>query len=539
MKPNSERNWVIAWAVAIVLVASIPYVWGLAFTPEGGSFLGFTHNIDDCAVYLSWMRQSADGHFFIRNLFTTEPQPALQFNMLFLVMGWLAALTRLPLALVFHVFRLGLGVVLIWAIWRLSKLFIEDANTRRLLIPLVGLSSGIGWLIPGAKPPVGSVDVWQPEAITFLSIYLNPLFLAGLILMVGAFYFLTLAQRTASARHAVCAGLCVLLLGNVHSYDVITVACVWTAYLVARAAAERRLPTRAIALSLLAAIVALPSIGYQFYVYHADPVFQSRVNTPIPSPPVLSFLTGFGLVLVGAIVGVVVSLRTARSGVRVPMLLIVVWAVVGLAAPYIPIAQQRKLIMGVHIPLCVLCAVGLSYLLARAPRAVARSLAVAFILLTTASNISFLSKDTLLLSVGDTATIYSAYLTDDSLGAMAWLRRHASAEEAAYAPPTFALFTPALAGKPVYYGHWSETPDYESKLKDWLRFRAPGTSEWERAQILAGTEATHVVGEGSCTLPPRAFTRRFLTLEFRHGDVAVLRVNKGKLDSSELFGGSD
>jgi len=42
-------------------------------------------------------------------------------------------------------------------------------------------------------------------AITLLSIYLNPLFLAGLILMHWAFYHLTLAERfrTDAAR-----GLC-------------------------------------------------------------------------------------------------------------------------------------------------------------------------------------------------------------------------------------------------------------------------------------------------------------------------------------------
>ena len=59
----------------------------------------------------------------------------------------------------------------------------------------MGLSSGIGWLIPHVQSPVGSVDVWQPEAITFLSIYLNPLFLAGLILMLGSFYYLLLARK--------------------------------------------------------------------------------------------------------------------------------------------------------------------------------------------------------------------------------------------------------------------------------------------------------------------------------------------------------
>jgi hypothetical protein len=39
-----------------------------------------------------------------------------------------------------------------------------------------------------------------------------------------------------------------------------------------------------------------------------------------------------------------------------------------------------------------------------------------------------------------------------------------------FAPPTFALFTPAFTGKSVYYGHWSETPDYSEKISQWIGF---------------------------------------------------------------------
>ena len=48
-KPVSEFKWVLAWAVAIVLIASLPYLFGLGIAPPGYHFLGFTHNIDDAA----------------------------------------------------------------------------------------------------------------------------------------------------------------------------------------------------------------------------------------------------------------------------------------------------------------------------------------------------------------------------------------------------------------------------------------------------------------------------------------------------------
>lgn len=496
---RSELRWVLAWAVAIVLLSSLPYLWGMLITPPGLHFLGLTHNIDDGAVYLSWMRQAADGSFFISNLFTGEPQPARAFNVLFLVMGSLARLSHLPLIWVFHLFRAVLGMALIVAVWRFSRLFMEDARDRRLLVPVVGLSSGLGWLIPGAKAPSGPVDVWQPEAITFLSIYLNPLFTAGLLLMLGTFYFLTLAQRTGRARYAAAAGIAILLLGNIHTYDVVTVACVWTAYLAALWVIERSFPTRPAALSAIAALIGAPSIAWQYHIYRMDEVFRARANTEILSPPVWCFFAGYGLVLLGAIAGGVMLVRAwraAKRGARLyapPALLLFAWSVVGFAVPYIPVAQQRKLVMGLHIPLCILCACALSRMLARLPGGVGRLALVGLVILAAGSNARFMAIDTSLLSIGRTVTIYSPFVGSSEFAAMRWLRENLRQDDVVFAPPDFALFTPAIAGRRVCYGHWSETPDYTGRIRQWLMFVDGSTSAEAREEILRKNRANFLI----------------------------------------------
>ncbi len=524
-KETSERNWVILWAAAIVLLASIPYLWGIYIAPPGYSFLGLTHNIDDGAVYLSWMRQSADGQFFIRNLFTNDPQSPRAFNLLFLVMGGFAGITRIPLIWAFHLFRAVLGIGVILMIWQFSKLFLEDENERRILIPLVGLSAGIGWLISGAQAPTGSVDMWQPEAITFLSIYLNPLFLAALILMLSSLYFLTLAHRTGRPIYALYAGLSVLLLGNIHTYDVLTVACVWTAFLLVTIVADRKFPTRTVLLSLLAALIAAPSIAYQLYLLGTDEVFRARASTSILSPPVYSFFSGYGLILLGAIVGVCLSVRAKSLGSG--KLLLVTWSVMGFAIPYIPVMQQRKLIMGLHIPLCILCAYGLSCLLARLPRSVARGTILAFLLFTAGSNVTFLTRDMSLLSVGTTAPGFPPYMSHAELAAMDYLRANLTPDETIFAPPAFALFTPEFTGHQVYYGHWSETPDYHGRtgrIHKWFAFVDPVTPDSVRLAILRETGASYYVGVGDGTLPPTSFVQAHLQPAFEDGDVTVFRV---------------
>ena len=68
-----------------------------------------------------------------------------------------------------------------------------------------------------------------------------------------------------------------------------------------------------------AAVIAVPAVGYQFYVYHIDAVYRLRANTPTPSPPLWSFFEGYGLVLVLAIAGAILAMRNAECGMRYPV----------------------------------------------------------------------------------------------------------------------------------------------------------------------------------------------------------------------------
>ena len=105
-------------------------------------------------------------------------------------------------------------------------------------------------------------------------------------------------------------------------------------------------------------------MGYQFYLYKRDAVFRARANSPTPSPEIWWFLAGYGLVLVWAALGAALAARpNERQGSSdrdYSKLLIIVWAVVGFVIPYIPVGQQRKLVMGLQIPLCILCAVAVT-----------------------------------------------------------------------------------------------------------------------------------------------------------------------------------
>ncbi len=85
-----------------------------------------------------------------------------------------------------------------------------------------------------------------------------------------------------------------------------------------------------------------------------------------------------------------------------------------------------------------------------------------------------------------------------------------------------------MADRPVYYGHWSETPDYSEKLGEWLAFINEDTPDPVRASILAATRAKYYVSVDSSTLPPQSFCEEYLIRVFEEGAVTVFRV-KGRL----------
>ena len=165
----------------------------------------------------------------------------------------------------------------------------------------------------------------------------------------------------------------------------------------------------------------------------------------------------------------------------------------GFAVPYLPIAQQRKLVMGLHIPLCILAAIAISRLMTRLKPVYAVCLAAGVIMLTFQSNAQFLSLDMTLLSQRRTVTRYAPYMSVDQLRAMALVRKHTTRKDTILASPQVSLFLPAFADRQVYYGHWSETPDYESKLAEWFGSSSAVMPLRERLSALDATGADYVI----------------------------------------------
>ncbi|MDH7481202.1 MAG: hypothetical protein QHH26_04385 [Armatimonadota bacterium] len=523
---RSEWKWVIWVSLAIVLGTMVPYAIGYAFAGPGYRFIGFMHNGDDMCVYLSWMRQAADGNFFIRNLFTTEPQIGKGFNIFFYVLGKLAHFAHLPLAAMLHIVRVISGFALLLAIYILSSIWIENKSSRRLCLLITGTSAGLGFLFVGVPHSTNApVDLWQPEAITFLSIYLSPLYTFPTLLMVGIIFWLYKFATIGQWKHAIFAGVGLLLLSNIHTYDIIPLGLTWAFYSLLKLALKPR-NSRVLVGGATALLIASPAIAYQAYFFLSEPVFRMRAAVPTTSPSIVWYITGYGLLLVFALIGVWQSRRNNDLN------LLVCWCLAGFIAAYLPVTFQRKLIMGTHIPLSILATMGVTAVTSRILKDKYRTLFSALILLAMVpSNMVVIAWN-----IGDIlqnqvpTAFHTPYISEVELNALSFLRAHAKPDEAILGPPSFSVLVPGFTGRTVYCGHWGETVRFWDKLLEVGRFYVPDTSDDERRTFLRKHRISWVVEcreESSPGFKPVNLSERkvdYLKPAFDQGGIVIYRV---------------
>ncbi|MCS6830121.1 MAG: hypothetical protein RMM08_06295 [Armatimonadota bacterium] len=532
-----------AWTLilAVVLLTLLPYLFG-AWLSLGRKYFWINHNIDDNCVYLAWIRQAQEGHFFFENRFTTDPQPRLSTNLFFWTIGTIARWTGLPVLLLFHAARMGLGIVWLWTLWLLYKrLLPEDARMPALWLACV--SAGLGWLFwrnAGINAPI---DVWQVEAFTFLSLYLNPLFVVGTLLMTLCLYDLWRAIQEEKWGYATRAGLWALLLGNIHSYDVIQVAGAWLAFLVASSILQKRFDRQRWLMAIATALIGLPTVAYQYWLYRVDPIFRHRADVPTSAPPLWHVVAGYAPLIVLALVAVMVLIRERRYRDE-PFLFLLCWAIVGVGLQYLPrifaavgvhlpMNFERKMVMGAHLPLCALAGWGLWLMVRRLPARRALLVTALVIALTTPSNIRWLIRDgqNLIRNMANTG-MHRAYMQPEEWEAIQWLADNTQPEEAVLTFPSFAVFIPPFAGNRVYVGHWGETPQFAERLREVLRFLDARRPDSERYTLLHRTRAKYIVTfspelQAWFGVPLRDFIQQPLPgteVVFRNQLVAILKV---------------
>ena len=454
-------EWRLPLLTGFVLagVTAIPYLYAYAVQPPGHVFMGFFYLGDDANTYLAKMRQGWEGSWSWQNRYTTESSPAAYLFMFWIVLGHLAAVSNLPLIVVFHLARVAAAFALMAAAWSMIRHFIEDPSARRFAFVFSAAGLGMGYVIQALGHPVilghqtDTLDWRMPELTAFYSVLALPHFAwsgvfaaAGIALTFGAI------QRGSLLLGGL-AGLAWLGQASIHPQMPILMGGATAVALVLRPPTARGWVAAAIAFAIPA-----PYILYSYLAFVGNPevqrwTFHSKNALP---PESFSLLFALAPQLLLALTGLPGALRRrTREDV-----FLVAWLVLLAAILYLPNPAgdlRRRFLDGIYLPLVILAARGMyETILPRLRSARARAL-VPF------SYVAFASIGSAFLVLAPLAVAAQPQytVTRAEYDGLAWL----GAEPAGrvLSMPGVGLYIPAYSSDTVYVGHYDETFDYVDK----------------------------------------------------------------------------
>lgn len=496
----------------LLLVLTLPYLWAWLLSPGDGVYSGFLYNPDDQNVHLSWARQAHDGAFFFRDLFTTESlqsgEKPLFTNLLCWAMGVLSRLTTLPLIWIYHAFRVVFSILALWWFAALCAHLTSDKRVRFTAVALAAFGGGAGFLAPlfPGRIFIDRADTigfpMMPEAFTFASAFVFPLFISAVALL-PLIYLLTLrAQQTGKLKFALVAAIAAFLLTNIHTYDALPLDVVMLLWAISstRLASGEASNVQTIRARTLAPLFVisgtLPMLIYQRFVLSNSEEFRVKALSPKPAPPFLDLFLSLSPLLLLAIVGAYFIFQK-REDKRAHLM--VLWAFVTLAMVYTPtslVSFARKMIEGVHLPLCFLAALGLVSLLdhLRVPRGANRVLVGGFVALMSVSSAMFVAW--CLSNARDNNASRAQFLmpplylpieADRAMQALNTLDEPRN--RAVLCLIYWSNYIPQRTGFPVYTGHFDETLHVKQKNGEALRFL---TGQMDAAQSLSWLRQNHI-----------------------------------------------
>ncbi len=278
------------------------------------------------------------------------------------------------------------------------------------------------------------------------------------------------------------------------------------------------LPASGLLPSLALAAGALPWLAYDVWLVTTQPDFAAwQAQNQTPSPPVWSYLVGFGWLLGWGIYGWYRKRGRSSPSLR----LLIAWVVIGALMLYVPFGLQRRFSLGLFLPLAALAGLGLAERLGLHSRRAWAQYGLV-----------------LLISVPSNALVVTAGLSQVAAGnplmvatlgetrAFAWLETHAPRGAVVLAAQTTGERLPAVAPVRVVVGHPFETPDFDQRLGqvvELFRDRSLGPSG-AQARLRAWDVSYVFYGPAEAELGPKPTWLGDLPRVFSADDVDIYQV---------------
>ncbi|MEP7286650.1 MAG: hypothetical protein ABI947_12885 [Chloroflexota bacterium] len=505
----SEWRWVIIFSGLLVAITLLPYAWAFASDSPNDNwhFMGMLPNQLDGATYLSKIGEGARGDWLFTLQYTSEPHTGAAINEFYLLLGHLSRILGLSPLVMYHVARLVTGFVMFVSIYHLGSVIWPRLRPRRLFFSLLAVGSGLGWLLLtlSAGFSGGSdfnrlpTDFSMPESIPFYATFVNPHFplTIALISLLAATFIMVFRPGFDQQPTLSNGGFSVVLisaaLAVIQPQGLVPIMVTLVVYLAILTVRTRRIPMLELNWIVLVILPTLPFLIYYLAVVRDNEAMRIwNAQNFTPSPPIWNYIVGFGLPLLVAIPGVWRAIRRfERDGDR----FMLIWLIVNVLLLYAPFNLQRRLAIGLIIPIAYFAVRALEdFWFHRILPPWRDAALVALFVFMIPSNILTLGIPIFGVVNPAEGIKVGQILTSGHDEAIHWLNANAQSGDIILAPPLTSLWIPAYSDLRVVYGHPYETLNAKDKLPE-VQAWYLGESDQECRTLLEKYAVRYVVSE--------------------------------------------
>jgi hypothetical protein len=491
---SDASRHVFIFASVVMVVTTIPYLMGLINEGEGWYFTGFVFGVEDGNSYIAKMYRGMIGDWLFRTPFTAKPQDGVLVFLPYLLLGKLAGSpgSHVQLVVLFHLFRIGAGIISILATYDFISFFIKDKRVCLTGLIVSTLGGGLGYLTVLFGNDFGfenlPLEFYSPESFGFLSLFGLPhLALARGLFFWGLIYYLHMDNKSGGWI----TGFMWMLMGF---FQPLTIVLGWGVIgihflcllgsqvknLLYRSKGNGDLIKGWFFRALLVGCISLPIVLYTLIALRNTPTTSAwTAQNIVHSPPPLQYLLAYGLVLPFAIIGAFLQGRSRKP----ENWFLPAWLILFPFLIYSPFDMQRRLAEGFWVVLIIL----FLHLLESVSKYLKRGGQI-YLLLTLPSTI-FLFTGSLTAVLNPSMPLYRP---TDEVAAFSYLDENVEDNSIVLCSYETGNALPAWAPLFVVIGHGPESAGLQHLLPRVSEFYSQDTPDTNRKALLKEQNVNYV-----------------------------------------------
>lgn len=445
----SDKRYLVILLIVIMVLISLPYLYGFLSDSTQSRFGGFLMNPIDGHSYLAKMQQGYRGDWKFNLPYTSEPGEGAYLFLFYIILGHIGRITQIPLVYVFHAARIISAGWLFITINQMLGTVFKDIKFARIGLFLAFFGSGLGWI--AALFGAFTSDLWVAEIYPFLSAYTNPHFSLGLGIMV----WVMLPKNQDKILRNFIGGI---LLGIIQPFGVVIIILVKVISGILVIINEN-LPIKSLfrarwVWALVGFSLAGGSVlAYQLFAIMTDPVLAQWNDQNITiKPSVIDLVISLSPCLILAVFGV----RKAWEKDTGKML--VLWSSICLGLVFVPWSLQRRFLTGLFLPLAFLSVFGLINISDNTSLKL-KHLVILTVFLAVPTNLIVIISGLQAISLRDPAV----FIDQDMRAGLNWINENSEINALVLADEDNGLYIPSFTGRRVIYGHPFETIQAETE----------------------------------------------------------------------------